>query len=120
MRTHELNIAIGAGARCDKLREAVELLKTMRENGDSECTPDIGSYDAILQPLASAGRYDTLLELIDQMFADGTLSCAHQLTALSRPHPLRRPTTYITPQPSPFILPCLSCEAPVLATGFKG
>jgi len=71
LRTVELNIALGAGARVGKLRQVVLLLQQMRNKDKSLSPPDVGSYDAILHPLASAGRYDTLLRLFAQMHEDG-------------------------------------------------
>ena len=68
--TLEYNIALGAGARSGKLREATALLQWMRQP-DARATPDVGSYDAVLQPLASAGRYETVLRLFDDMHSAG-------------------------------------------------
>ena len=68
--TLEMNVLLGAGARCGQLLPAVALLHEMRRSG-SRVAPDVGSYDALLFPLASAGRFGELLSLFDAMQKDG-------------------------------------------------
>lgn len=76
--TLELNIGLGAGARCGQLPPALALLREMRAAarapadtaggaGPHLVAPDVGTYDALFFPLASAGQFDDLLKLFDQM-----------------------------------------------------
>ena len=76
--TLELNIGLGAAARCGQLSHALALLQEMRRvsrtsggTSLSRIAPDVGSYDALLFPLASAGRFSELLRLFDEMQEDG-------------------------------------------------
>ena len=65
----ENNIAIGAAARCDRLDDALQLLESMRADG-SACRPDVGTYDALLPRVVSAGRHDDVVRLFDSMHQD--------------------------------------------------
>ena len=65
----ENNIAIGAAARCDRLDVALALLESMRADG-SACRPDVGTYDAVLPRVVSAGRHDEVVRLFDCMDQD--------------------------------------------------
>lgn len=76
--TLELNIGLGAGARCGQLPPALALLREMRAAarapadtaggaGPHLVAPDVGTYDALFFPLASAGQFDDLLRLFDEM-----------------------------------------------------
>ena len=89
----ELNIALGAGARCGKLRDALALLDEMRAardggggalaggggraaaggglSGGGLAAPDVGSYDAVLKPLMMERRDDEMLRRFEQMGAEG-------------------------------------------------
>ena len=63
MGTIEANIAIGAAARCGNLDVALRIL--------GEVSADVGSYDAIFTPLASAGRHAEVLMLFERMEKSG-------------------------------------------------
>ena len=67
--TVEKNIAIGVGARCGELDDALRILNGMKSAAETtpSARPDVGSYDAILSRMASAGRHDELLDLFSDM-----------------------------------------------------
>jgi len=68
--TIELNIGLGAAARCGEIDGALQLLKGMR-SGAVSARADVGSYDALFAPLMSAHRHRDVLALFADMRASG-------------------------------------------------